>query len=455
MKPIDTSIKHTLYTITQLTAEVKTLLEESFPIIWITGEISNFSKPTSGHFYFTLKDKHAQIRGVMFKGQNKRLLFEPENGMQITGLGRLSVYEPRGTYQIILEHLDPKGVGALQVAFDQLKTKLAQEGLFDDAIKKPLPLLPQKISIITSPTGAVVHDIIQIIYRRFPNVHLEVIPVSVQGDRAAGDIVDALSMLNSRGGSDVAILARGGGSLEDLQPFNSEDVARAIYSLTIPIISAVGHETDFTISDFVADSRASTPSAAAELVVPNRHHLKKTCNTLTLQLKNNMAQVLNQARFLLERVSGKMTDPIKKIQDLRLKSDDLLTKLILLFSQESQKNQAHLGRLREKLSSESPLRTLSESKLILKQNYDNILKSFKNYINYQEYETQKLHARLRALDPASILKRGYSITRTIHEQKVVSEAETVSIGEGLEVLLAKGSLFCIVEGKTPDVKKNI
>src|SRR6056297_486703 len=210
------TVERKIYSVRELTEKIKSLLEETYPFIWIQGEISNFKVPASSHYYFTLKDEFAQISAVMFRGQNKKLKFLPEDGMHVTGFGRLSVYSPRGAYQIILEYLEPAGVGALQAAFEQLKTKLSEEGLFDPAFKKPLPLLPQKICLITSATGSVVHDMIRVMNRRFPNLHLEILPVAVQGDKAVSDIVSAISVLNKRQDADLAILARGGGSLEDL-----------------------------------------------------------------------------------------------------------------------------------------------------------------------------------------------------------------------------------------------
>ncbi|GAI29342.1 unnamed protein product, partial [marine sediment metagenome] len=235
-----------VYTVSQLNADIKSLFEEQFPFVWIVGEISNFRIPVSGHFYFTLKDEDSQINAVMFRGQQRQLKFEPEDGMRITGMGRLSVYEPRGTYQIILEYMEPAGVGALQVAYEKLKARLAQEGLFDGKYKQPIPFLPQKIALITSPSGAVVHDMLNIIDRRFPNMNIQIFPVKVQGDGAENEIVAALELLNQKADADVAILARGGGSLEDLQAFNTERVAKAVFASSISVISAVGHETDYT-----------------------------------------------------------------------------------------------------------------------------------------------------------------------------------------------------------------
>ncbi|MGD2037635.1 MAG: exodeoxyribonuclease VII large subunit, partial [Desulfobacterales bacterium] len=280
-----------IYTVSELNAQIKSLLEEQFPFVWIVGEVSNFRTPLSGHFYFTLKDDASQISAVMFRGQQRQLKFQPEDGMRITGMGRLSVYEPRGTYQIILEYLEPSGIGALQIAFEKLKSRLADEGLFDERHKKAIPFLPHKIALITSPSGAAVHDMLNIIDRRFPNVNIQVFGVKVQGDGAEAEIAAALEQLNQQTDIDVAILARGGGSLEDLQAFNSESVARAVYASEIPTICGIGHETDYTIADFVADLRAPTPSAAAELAVPVKSELLQRLNDLSVDLSYRMTNL--------------------------------------------------------------------------------------------------------------------------------------------------------------------
>ena len=254
-------------TVTQLTHQIKTLLESTFPDIWVEGEISNLSIPQSGHAYFTLKDEHSQIRAVMFRSAQRFLKFTLQHGIQVICRGRISVYEPRGEYQLIIDYIEPKGVGALQLAFEQLKTRLEKEGLFDLDRKKALPILPRRIGIVTSPTGAAIRDMLRVIKRRHPKMQILIYPVPVQGAEAAPAIVEALRYFNSEGNVDVIIVGRGGGSLEDLWAFNEETVARSIHASAIPIISAVGHETDYTIADFVADLRAPTPSAAAEMVV--------------------------------------------------------------------------------------------------------------------------------------------------------------------------------------------
>jgi len=399
----DNAIQRKIYTVSQLTSDIKALLEESFPFVWIKGEISDFRIPVSGHFYFILKDKKTRISAVMFRGQNRKLEFTPEDGMSVTGLGRISLYEPRGTYQILIEYMEPEGVGSLQLAYEQLKARLLAEGLFDKIHKKPIPFLPQKISLITSPSGAVVHDIINVINRRFSNIHIEIIPVKVQGDGADKEIESAIELINDRADSDVAILARGGGSLEDLKAFNSENVARAVFDSQIPIISAVGHETDVTIADFVADLRAPTPSAAAELAVPEKNELVRRCMEITIRLKSKFYGYIDRQRTALKMIYRRLSDPKKKIQNLILKTDDYTARLIRNFE-----------------------RTIRQKRSLLRE----------------------LSGRLHALSPAAILDRGYSITRTIPDKVVVRDPKMVDIGQELEIRVAKGFIKCRVEKKS-------
>ena len=327
MKDVQADTPSQIYTVSRLTAEIKTLLEDRYPFIWVSGEVTNFVRAGSGHFYFALKDDKAQIKAVMFRGQTRGVKFLPENGMHLCGLGRISVYEPRGAYQIIFEFLEPQGVGALQVAFEQLKKRLAAEGLFDAQHKKPLPPVPRCIALITSPIGAALQDLLQIMGRRFPNLQVEILPVRVQGQEAAEDIAAALALANLRATADVVIVARGGGSLEDLAAFNTEAVARAIFDSRIPVVSAVGHETDFTIADFVADLRAPTPSAAAELVVPLKSELTARCRSVSAVLLQTMVRVLAARRDVLRQTRRALVDPRKRLQDLRLRLDDQLGRL--------------------------------------------------------------------------------------------------------------------------------
>jgi exodeoxyribonuclease VII large subunit len=444
-----------VYTVSQLNAVIKSILEEQFPFVWIVGEISNFRIPVSGHFYFTLKDDTAQINAVMFRGQQRQLKFEPEDGMRITGMGRLSVYEPRGTYQIILEYMEPAGIGALQIAFEKLKARLAEEGLFDEKCKQPIPFFPQKIALMTSPSGAVVHDMLNIIARRFANLNIQIFPVKVQGGGAEDEIVAALALLNQKAEADVAILARGGGSLEDLQAFNSEHVARAVFASRIPVISAVGHETDYTIADFVADLRAPTPSAAAELAVPLKSELLRFVDDTFAALAYRMFNRIERLRLNLTDVAKRLVDPKRQIQDWRLRLDDFssrLTRQALIL----------LGRKKEglnwwidRLVASSPKLHIYNFNVTVKQNSYNLLKNINKTLEEKTARLGELRARLETLSPIAILERGYSITRTIPDLKVVRNPRRVAINQDLEVMVAKGSLTCRVKEKSENGPKDI
>ncbi len=439
--------QHRIYTVSELTSEIKGILEKTYPFIWIYGEISNFNIPSSGHFYFTVKDEHAQINAVMFRNQNRSLKFQPEDGISITGLGRISVYEPRGTYQIIFEYIEPKGTGAIQLAFEQLKKRLADEGLFDEKHKNPLPFLPQKISIITSPTGAVVHDILKVMDRRFSNLYLEIVPVKVQGDGAENEIISAIEMINARCDSDVAILARGGGALEDFHAFNSENVARAVFASKIPIISAIGHETDFCITDFVADFRAPTPSAAAEIAIPFKKELSRKITDISEVLTTRFLWYFGHLQTVLKEMSNRLIHPNRKITDLRLKTDDMLGRLNRSFKNSLLKHQERFWWRMERLISNNPsikIRLLKDKLNIKNSNikiYIQILLSKKRSI------LRELEAKLNTLSPEAILARGYSITRTIPDAAVIRDPQEVSIGQDLEVMVAKGAFICSVKRK--------
>ena len=437
-----------VYTVSQLNADIKFLLEEQFPFVWIVGEISNFRIPGSGHFYFTLKDEGAQINAVMFRGQQRKLKFEPEDGIRITGMGRLSVYEPRGTYQIILEYMEPAGVGALQIAYEKLKARLAEDGFFDDKFKQPIPFLPQNIALVTSPSGAVLHDMLSIIDRRFPNIIIQIFPVKVQGEGAETEIETAVELLNQKADSDVAILARGGGSLEDLQAFNSERVAKAVFRSRIPVISAVGHETDYTIVDFVADLRAPTPSAAAELAVPVKSELLRQVDDTFAALGYRMFNLIDRLRFDLADVAKRLADPNRQVQDWRLRLDDLAARLhrqVLILLERKIES---LKWWQDRLVAHSPHSQIHNFNVIIKQNLYKLLNTFNKTIEVKSTRLGELKARLETLSPNAILERGYSISRTIPDLKVVRNAKTVSINQDLEVVLAKGSLTCRVKEKS-------
>jgi exodeoxyribonuclease VII large subunit len=446
----DSGIKRKIYSVSDLNANIKALLEENFPFVWIFGEISNFRVPASGHFYFSLKDAASQISAVMFRGQQRKLKFEPEDGMSVTGMGRISVYEPRGTYQIILEYLEPSGVGALQVAFEQLKNKLASEGLFKDEFKSDIPFIPNKIGVITSLSGAVVHDILQVVHRRYPNVAIQILSAKVQGDGAVDEIVSALALLNRRDECDVAILARGGGSLEDLQAFNSEPVARAIFDSRVPVISAVGHETDYTMADFVADLRAPTPSVAAEMVVPEKFTLTQRCRELDTLLKHKIINNLNRLNGNIQELSKRLQDPRRRIADWRFRIDDLHLRLSRTFAYRLRRDRENLDFRIERLLANNPRSSLRKNKQKLEQKYSNLIKTYNIIIQSKKYKLRELTAKLEAMSPVAILSRGYSITRTIPEARVIKNTNSVSLNQDIEVMVANGRLFCRVKGKSTD-----
>jgi exodeoxyribonuclease VII large subunit len=447
--------KRTIYSVSELTRQIKGLIEERFPFVWICGEISNFRVPGSGHYYFTLKDANAQIAAVMFRGHHRQMKFVPEDGLSIIGLGRLSVYEPRGSYQIILEYLEPAGVGALQIAFEKLKKRLADEGYFDERHKKPIPFLPAKISVVTSPSGAVVHDIITVISRRFPNVHLEVVPVKVQGTGAEDDIVAALALINARADADVIILARGGGSLEDLQAFNSEAVALAIFSSRIPVVSAVGHETDVTIADFIADLRAPTPSAAAELVVPEKLELRRRCNELAQSLCGRMSGRLETLRKSLHEMRRRLIEPRRRVQEAWLRLDDLSGRLLRIASLRLRRDNDRLAGLGQRLSSNSPRATVQQLKSTLDVIISYLLINKQIFITRKRAALRELAVKLDALNPLAILRRGYSVTRALPGKRIVTDPAHVHLEQDVEVLLAEGRLLCRVKGKSQHGQENL
>lgn len=434
-----------VYTVSEITAEIKALLEDRFDLIWISGEISNFSAPASGHYYFTLKDDAAQIRAVMFRGQNRTLTFRPENGMEVTGMGRIALYEPRGAYQVIFEYLEPRGLGALQKAFEQLKTSLAAEGMFDAARKRPVPFLPKRIALVTSPSGAAVQDFLNIALRRFPGIRIDVVPVQVQGARAAADIVAALDRLDQWQTADVVVLARGGGSLEDLQAFNCEAVARAVFRSRIPVVSAVGHETDYTIADFTADLRAPTPSAAAELVVPDRLALQRACREYRRRLSTALRRRVASLKETLAQRQKRLVHPRRRIEELRLRVDDLSVRAGRSFRRFLAMQHERLGWQTGRLKQAGPAKQVAETNRILSELTNKLLYSFNNLAIQKEAGLREQTGRLAALNPLAVLERGYSITRTASGSRIVDDPASVAHGERLHITLARGDLQAVAD----------
>jgi exodeoxyribonuclease VII large subunit len=435
-----------VYTVSRLTEEIKDLLEEEFPFIWLEGEISNFRVPPSGHCYFTLKDADSQIRAVFFKSGQSGLSFRPENGLQVLCFGRISVYSGRGEYQIIIERIELKGWGALQLAFEQLKERLFKEGLFDPERKKPMPLLPRRVAVVTSPTGAVIQDFLRILYRRFRNIQVSIFPVLVQGGSASFEIEEAIRYLNrSSLGIEVIVLARGGGSIEDLWPFNEERVARAIAASSIPVISAIGHEVDFTIADFTADLRASTPSAAAELLVQPQREWESNIKDLRDRLIQQVIQKIDLYEEKLFHFQKRIGDPRRRLVDLTLRLDDYGVRLRLALRGILGKKKDALGWNQEKLVMRNP-----QDKVLAGRNNLEIQKLkfetlFFRKLEQKESDLKAQNKTLQALNPWGVLDRGYALVRTLPELSLVKKMEDAPPGQEIRVSIAHGELDCLVE----------
>jgi exodeoxyribonuclease VII large subunit len=435
----------TILTVSELTLKVKTCLEADFEAVWVEGEISNFRRPSSGHCYLTLKDEKSQIRAVIFRFMGRYLKFEPQDGMLVICRGKMSVYEPRGEYQLILDYMEPKGVGALQLAFEQLKERLAREGLFAADHKKPLPYLPGKIGIVTSPTGAAIKDLLNVIGRRFPTISILISPVKVQGEGSAQEITQAIDGLNLLDDIDLIIVARGGGSLEDLWSFNEECVARAIYRSAIPVVSAVGHEIDFTIADFVADLRAPTPSAAGELVVRDKGELLNFIDSLSERLRKRILQILASEKKQAQQVMKRLPDLRFRLSDLQLRVDDFKTRLAPRL-----KNVLRLQK--EMLRGSISCLSLRSPKSIIQDYSKRVFlyeKTLTDRVQFVLRETRQnlenAAGQLDNLSPLRVLERGYSITRLLPSRQVVKESTMVARGDRVNVVLGKGTIDCKVE----------
>jgi exodeoxyribonuclease VII large subunit len=432
-----------ILSVTQLNERIRQLLEGEFGLLWVEGEISNLRRPASGHMYFTLKDDKSQIRAVMFRRPAAVLgkrTFELEDGLRIVCRSRLGVYQPRGEYQLIVDYVEPLGIGALQRAFEQLKARLSAEGLFDPARKKRIPFIPGRIGVITSPTGAVIRDILHVSRRRFSSIDILIVPVRVQGPESPGEIVRALEDLQNVSGVDVIILARGGGSLEDLAPFNDEGVARAIARCKLPVISAVGHETDYTIADFVADQRAPTPSAAAEMAVPVKEELFIRMNALFVRLIDAQKRSLRGLREWQSELAGRLRDPRRLITDWRVAVDDHLVRLQTDMNRLTASRRQGLEHLAGRLSGVNPALKAGHERTILGHWSEGLMKAWRQHHLRLRGRLQAESALLDSLSPLAILKRGYSITRRASDGKIVKDAAEVTAGTGLYIKLSSGGL---------------
>jgi len=436
------------WTVHELVIAVRTRLESEYSDTWVAGEISNFRAHDSGHFYFTLKDQSAQIRVVMFRSSARLLRFRPENGMQVVARGRVTIYEDRGELQISAEYLEPKGAGALQVAFEQLKAKLEAEGLFDEAHKKPIPSLPQRIGIVTSPQAAALRDILNILRRRHHGANVLIFPAQVQGEAAALEVSAGIRYFNKARNVDVIIVTRGGGSFEDLAAFNHEGLARTIFSSHIPVISAVGHETDFTIIDFVADLRAPTPSAAAELVIRSRHEIEEQMGGLHRRLEKAIRYHLLIARQNLTELArhgafARMMDLIHRRQQ---RLDDLVYRLIQVQRSMFEVQRRRFETLAASVRHYDVRRVLAGMRKDLEVQTSGLISAFRNSVLERRVRLERMETALQALSPVAILERGYALVFD-SAGNLIKDASGLNAGDEISARLAKGTVVATVKQK--------
>jgi exodeoxyribonuclease VII large subunit len=436
-------------TVSELTARVRDLLAKNFIDVLVEGEISNCRAAQSGHIYFTLKDEKAQVKCVWFRQQMRGVKFRPEDGLKVTVRGSIGVYESRGEYQIYVETVDPAGRGALQLAFEQLKKRLEGEGLFDAKHKKPLPMLPSRIGLITSPKGAAVRDVVRILRRRFPNVHLMLVPVRVQGEGAAGEIARAVKFFNLRQQVDVLIVARGGGSMEDLWAFNEEVVARAIFESAIPVISGVGHETDFTIADFVADVRASTPSAAAEIVVQTRRefdeHVVRLKRALLEQLRYRISVLSRRVHELGARRGFRR--PLDLLRQRRQRSDEMTTRLAQRLRGRLELSRRRFTAAHMCIASFDFRMKIAAMRLQVERRSAELGVRGERMLRAKREWIERLRLQLQERGPLKVLERGYAIA-TDAAGNVLRDADQISVGDAVAVRLHRGKFISEVKRKS-------
>jgi len=431
----------TVLSVEQLNHQIRQLIEGELGTVWVQGEISNFKAHTSGHFYFSLKDSKSQVSAVMFRGFNSRLKFKPVDGLEVIVRGRVSVYEPRGSYQIVCEMMEPVGAGALQKAFEQLKDKLKREGLFEQTRKRPLPAIPRHIAIVTSPTGAAIRDMLNVLSRRNRGVPVTLVPTLVQGEGAAPQIVEALRKATLLPNVDVIIVGRGGGSIEDLWAFNDEKLARAIAACPVPVISAVGHEIDFTIADFVADLRAPTPSAAAELVVKNTADVAHRVESLQKMLTLAISRFLKLEAQKLQTLSVRLVDPKRRLQDLIQRNDELYSRL-----QQAQTNYLNKRRLELKGATDSltpPEKLISEKRAEIDMFYLRMKNFVTCMVDMKKQDMHRYMSLLESLSPLKVVERGYSVVTKGTD--LVKSVQQLKKGDEISVRLMKGEITATVK----------
>ena len=438
-----------LLSVSDVTRLIRDSLEEQFQDVWIEGEISNLRAPSSGHLYFTLKDNQSQLRGVLFRSGALRLRFALQEGLAVIARGRISVYEPRGEYQLIVDSLDPKGVGAFQLAFEQLKERLSQEGLFDEARKRRLPSFPRTVGVVTSLTGAAIRDIVAVLRRRCPIVNILIAPVPVQGDGAGASIAEAICALSDMPQVEVLIVGRGGGASEDLWAFNEEAVVRAIARSRVPVVSAVGHEIDVTLSDFAADHRAPTPSAAAEAVVPVLADIIDRLDELAQRLRRIVETMLQMQRHRFERSVSVLGETRYRIQAQAQRLDELQDGLTRALTEQLTVLQRELMERRHLLLAQGPRNRIQQSLVVIPQLCKRLEQEARRGLISRRQAVVMQMAALDALSPLAILQRGFSIVQTVSNGRVLRRASDVAVGESVQVRLAEGQLVCQVNKVMP------
>jgi len=441
--------QRTILTVAELNAEVNLLLSQGFPLLWVEGEISNLVRPASGHLYFSLKDQQSQIRCAMFRNRNMKLRIKPENGMKILLRGRVGLYEPRGEFQLIAEHMEDAGIGKLQREYEALKQKLADAGLFDEAHKKELPEYPQCIGVITSPTGAAIQDILNVLKRRSPHTRVLIYPVSVQGESAKIEIESAIRRADMDQYCDVIILARGGGSLEDLWSFNDENVAKAIYHANTPIVSGIGHEIDFTIADFVADLRAPTPSAAAELVTADKQQLLTDVIQNTLWMTTKIRQFIQQKEQRLDWLSARLErqEPVAKIFQNFQRLDELESRLQRQIKRVLENKQTTLNYYQNQLLSNAPTQTITKFEQGLNYTKDRHIQAMQRVLQNRRAHVALLMAKLDSVSPLKTLDRGFAIIKNATSNDLITSNKQIYPEMPIKIQLKDGESYATINRK--------
>ncbi|MBK1717995.1 exodeoxyribonuclease VII large subunit [Thiocystis violacea] len=441
-----------IHSVSRLVSEARAVLDGAFPRLWVRGELSNLAQPASGHLYFSLKDEAAQVRCAMFRAKRTLLAFRPENGQQVLARVRVTLYEPRGDFQLVVEHLEPGGEGALRLAFERLKRQLAAEGLFDTAVKRPIPAFPRQVGLITSPFGAAVRDLITVLGRRFCSLPVLIYPAQVQGEAAPAALIAALAAANARAECDVLILARGGGSIEDLGAFNDEALARAIRASAIPVVSGVGHESDITIADLVADHRAATPSAAAELVAPSAEHLRQRLLALSTRLagarQRRIAAIRQRLTATIRHLS--LLHPAARLQQQAQRLDRAERRLKTLVAERLVRADRGWRPLAQRLAALTPEPAIGRARLRLNALRQRLGRAQSELLAHRRERLMRALAGLEARSPLGTLTRGYAILTRCADGAIVRDPSRVEPGERLQARVAGGLIGVVVESNPPE-----